>query len=144
MKCRDFANKLKGMLSSPPMEEMLTLVGATVKARTIHRFLGEIDPYGRDWKQLSSRTLDARYKSGRGAMILRDRGYLYRSLNFRVDINDDQVVIGFGMEYAPIHQFGAGKIPARPMLDLKSEDTIEDKLINAVILDVLDEYFVDI
>ena len=48
--------------------------------------------------------------------ILQDTGELRRSIHFRADNNG--VIIGSKLKYAATHQFGRGKIPARPYLGI--------------------------
>lgn len=77
------------------------------------------DPWGNPWKPLSPATLKQR-RQGRssraGAQILRDTGRLMNSLG--VSPQGENALFGTVVDYADIHQFGQGRVPARPFLPL--------------------------
>jgi phage gpG-like protein len=58
-----------------------------------------------------------------GKKILIDTGRLIRSITYRAMTRE--VVIGTNVKYAATHQFGRGKIPARPFLLVHDEDRRE-------------------
>lgn len=92
----------------------------------------------RKWRPLSPMTLMAWVSSRRtwvsktgrltaqgraalaGRKILTDTGRLRRSITGRVWGN--RLVIGTNVEYAPYHQYGTSRIPARPFLLFQAED----------------------
>ena len=98
-------------------------VGEYVMARTIKDCFGkEQAPDGSKWKPLSPARVKQRmkrHKSG-NMRILQDTGELRRSV--RYEASGDSVVIGSNLEYAATHQFGRGKIPARPFLGFTKHD----------------------
>lgn len=92
-------------------------IGMYVQRQTIkERFDKEQAPDGTKWKPLSParvRQRLRRHKSGQ-MKILQDIGELRRSVNYEAGKN--YVRIGSTLKYARTHQFGRGKIPARPFL----------------------------
>jgi phage gpG-like protein len=104
----DVLGKLLGALSNP--HDALAEIGAVVTENVRLGFADGKDPYGRPWAPVK-----------RGGSPLRDTGMLMNSWAYRVD--GDSVVVGSnrrdpksGAYIATIHQFGRGRIPARPML----------------------------
>jgi len=75
------------------------------------------------WAPLQPATIAARRRGrrkGGRARILRDTGRLAGSIIGR--IAGDSVIVGTNVIYAPTHQFGRGRIPARPFLLLQVAD----------------------
>lgn len=68
-----------------------------------------------------------------GRKILTDTGRLRNSINYRAEVN--RLIIGTNVSYAPYHQFGTKKMPARPFLLFQNEDIVE---IRRMIADYLD------
>ncbi len=74
---------------------LFTRLGRVMKTDTGMNFRHQQSPDGEPWEPLKLR-------QGR---ILSDTGRLRNSIHFEAD--DDQVVIGTNVKYAPVHQFGA-------------------------------------
>lgn len=105
------ADKLKNMT------QFWDTVGRYVQRQTIkERFDKEQSPDGQKWKPLAPSTVKHRKKRHKkGNMkILQDTGELRRSIAYEPE--DNCVKIGSKLKYARTHQFGRGKIPARPFL----------------------------
>ena len=99
------------------MRQFWSSVGMYVQRQTIReRFNKEQSPEGQKWKPLAQSTIRRRKKRHkRGNMkILQDTGALRRSIAYEAGSNS--VKVGSVLEYARTHQFGRGKIPARPFL----------------------------
>ena len=97
------------------MRKFWSSVGMYVQKQTIkERFDKEQTPDGQKWKPLAPATIKARKKRHKkGNMkILQDTGELRRSIKYEADTNS--VKVGSNLVYARTHQFGRGKIPARP------------------------------
>ena len=95
------------------------LVGMYVQKQTIkERFDKEQAPDGAKWKSLSAARIKQRMRRHRtGQMkILQDVGELRRSVQY--EATQTYVRIGSNLIYARTHQFGRGKIPARPFLGI--------------------------
>lgn len=95
------------------------LVGMYVQKQTIkERFDKEQAPDGTKWKPLSPARIKQRMRRHRtGQMkILQDVGELRRSVQY--EAGQTYVRIGSNLIYARTHQFGRGKIPARPFLGI--------------------------
>jgi phage virion morphogenesis protein len=120
--------KLKQQLSDMAagltrMKNFWGSVGSYVQRRTIkERFDKEQSPDGTKWQKLSPSTVKRRTKRHKGGdmRILQDTGELRRSVHFRAD--DGGVAIGTNVKYARTHQYGRGKIPARPFLGINAEE----------------------
>ena len=83
-------------------------------------FENQRDPQGRPWAPLQEKTLEMRLKRGfRGSRILIVKQILRNSFQPRIAREERRVSIGPSGPaaiYAATHQFGRGRIPARPML----------------------------
>ena len=99
------------------------LVGMYVQKQTIkERFDKEQAPNGEKWKPLSPARIKQRrkkHKTGR-MKILQDNGELRRSIHY--EAGQGGVRIGSVLKYARTHQFGRGKIPARPFLSVTQNE----------------------
>ena len=115
-------NRLKQKLQSQAnnllnLQPLWQLVGMYVQKQTIkERFDKEQAPDGTKWKSLSpARVKQRRKRHKTGSMkILQDTGELRRSVQY--EAKQTYVRIGSNLIYARTHQFGRGKIPARPFL----------------------------
>lgn len=85
-------------------------IGVEIHRHVIDCFEHEKSPDGINWAALSPATLKKR--RGGNANILRDKGNMYTSLGHNA--SDNHVEITIGQDYAPFHQFGTSKMPARP------------------------------
>ena len=105
------------------MRPLWQAVGMYVQRQTIReRFDKEQSPGGQKWKPLSPATLKQRsvkHKTGH-MKILQDTGELRRSITYEAEPNS--VRVGTALKYARTHQFGRGKIPARPFLGVNNEE----------------------
>ncbi len=105
------------------MRQFWASVGMYVQRQTIReRFNKEQTPESKKWKPLAESTIRRRKKRHkRGNMkILQDTGELRRSIAY--EANDDSVRVGSKLKYARTHQFGRGKIPARPFLGVTESE----------------------
>ncbi len=98
------------------MRQFWSSVGMYVQNQTIkERFNKEQSPEGQKWKPLAESTKRRKKRHKRGQMkILHDTGALRRSIAY--EAGNDSVKVGSVLKYARTHQFGRGKIPARPFL----------------------------
>ena len=111
------ANKLSNM------RQFWSSVGSYVQRQTIReRFNKEQSPDGQKWKSLAPSTIQHRKKRHKkGNMkILQDTGELRRSITYEAENNC--VKVGSKLKYARTHQFGRGKIPARPFLGVNDAE----------------------
>ena len=98
------------------MRQFWSSVGMYVQRQTIReRFNKEQSPDGQKWKPLAESTKRRKKRHKRGQMkILHDTGALRRSIAY--EAGNNSVKVGSVLKYARTHQFGRGKIPARPFL----------------------------
>lgn len=93
------------------------------------------------WAPLKPKTLAARRKKGSGAKILQDSGLLKASVTSNLEIKRMtklEYEFGTAKIYAATHQYGRGKIPARPFLLFQDSD---EKAIRRIFEDHLKEAF---
>ena len=105
------------------MRQFWSSVGMYVQRQTIReRFNKEQSPEGQKWKPLADATIRRRKKRHkRGQMkILHDTGELRRSMAY--EAGNNSVKVGSVLKYAQTHQFGRGKIPARPFLGVTESE----------------------
>ena len=98
-------------------------VGMYVQKQTLkERFDKEQAPDGTKWKPLSPARIKQRLKRHKtGSMkILQDVGELRRSVKY--EAGQKYVRIGSNLKYASTHQFGRGKISARPFLGVTQNE----------------------
>ena len=114
-------NKIKNLAEKlENLQPFFNSVGEYMKRRTIKEcFDKEQSPNGEKWKPLKEATLKRR-RNKSSHKILQDMGELRRSIQYKSSKND--VVIGSKLKYARTHQFGRGKIPARPYLGVTQSD----------------------
>lgn len=93
-------------------------VGETLLNSTRARFRSQTAPDGAPWQALSP-AYAARKRRNQG-QILTLYGHLRGTLVQRAD--RDSLRIGTPLIYGATHQFGRGRIPARPFLGLSAED----------------------
>lgn len=101
------------------LDASLAPLGEVLLEEVSQRFETQSDPQGRPWAPLSEKTLAMRAKKSRGTRILIVTAMLKNSFAPRIQREQRRVSIGPGgpaAVYAPTHQFGRGRIPARPML----------------------------
>lgn len=115
------ADKLKNM------RQFWSSVGLYVQKQTIkERFDKEQSPEGQKWKPLAPATVKRRLKRHKkGNMkILQDTGELRRNISHptALQVGDSYVRFGTKLKYARTHQFGRGKIPARPFLGVNESE----------------------
>ncbi|WP_104750407.1 phage virion morphogenesis protein [Helicobacter cynogastricus] len=82
---------------------------------------------GRNWTPLKPKTL--KYKSEHKPILERSR--LLRS-SVRVDITPQGVLTRVNVPYAPFHQLGTRKMPARRFLPFEKEGTPSRQLLKAM------------
>lgn len=96
-----------------------------VKQTVKERFDKEQSPEGKKWEKLSASRIKQRlrrHKSSGSIRILQDTGRL-RRVNYKA--SRDNVKVGSNLEYAATHQYGRGKIPARPFLGINDKERQE-------------------
>lgn len=104
------------------LDAALAPLGEVLHEEVSQRFETGTDPQGRVWEEWRDRelVLKARRKRGiTGTRVLIAKAILKNSFAPRVQPEQRRVSIGPGgpaAVYAPTHQFGRGRIPARPML----------------------------
>lgn len=104
------------------LRQFWTSVGLYVQKQTIsERFNKEQSPDGQKWKPLSPATIKRKKRHKNGNMkILHDTGELRRSIAY--EASNNSVRIGSKLKYARTHQFGRGKIHARPFLGVTENE----------------------
>ena len=100
------------------------------------RFRNEVDPEGKPWKELKSRSITSKYnsglkkKKGRKAVkgrskILQNTGRLKRSIQARN--TRTEAIVGTNIKYAANHNFGYRRIPQRRFMGLSIDQRIKYK-----------------
>jgi phage virion morphogenesis protein len=104
------------------LDSSLAPMGEVLSEFVSQRFETQTDPSGRPWAPLAEKTLLARARRGfRGTKILIVSAMLRNSFAPRIQPDARRVSIGPGgpaAPYAATHQYGRGRIPARPMLPI--------------------------
>jgi phage virion morphogenesis protein len=77
------------------------------------------DPYGTAWKPLKGARTRNKRGGDRGKPLV-DTGRLRGSLSYS-DVSPRGFRLGSNVAYAPVHQYGSRKIPARPMLPTRDK-----------------------
>ena len=97
-------------------------VGMYMIKQTMRNFENERSPEGIKWQSLSPARIKQRKKRSKKGhfKILSDTGELRRSVAYQAFKN--RVIFGSNLIYAATHQFGRGKIPARPFLGVTNEN----------------------
>lgn len=104
------------------LAEPLAEIGEQLLANTKDRFETGQSPDGVPWEPLSDRYIKSKRKQksrGVDAILVLD-DHLRGELGY--NSGDDWMEITAPQIYAATHQFGRGKIPARPFLGLSDED----------------------
>lgn len=107
------ADRLDDM--TPVMRE----VGDAIREASMEAFDREAAPDGGKWAPLSPATVRRR-RGGPAHRILQDTGMLRQSVVKRLE-SDRTVIVGARAQYAPYHQFGTRRLPARPFLGVSQE-----------------------
>lgn len=106
------------------LDAALAPLGEVLHEEVMQRFETATAPGGQPWAPLSERTLLARARRGfAGTRILIVTAMMRNSYTPRIQREQRRVGIGPGgpaAVYAATHQFGRGRIPARPMLPIGS------------------------
>lgn len=106
------------------MQPLMDRIAADMLKETQLNFRNEQSPEKISWEKLKESTLANRRKEGRGAKILQDTGQLLQSIHSKSKAtkNNAFALVGTnlkdknGYSYPKKHQFGKGKIPARPFI----------------------------
>lgn len=101
------------------MRPVMAEIGEALREASMEAFDTETAPDGRRWKPLSPVTI-ARRRGGPPYRILQDTGTLRQSITRQVD-SPLSVVVGTRVSYGAKHQFGSGRVPARPFLGVSDE-----------------------
>lgn len=135
----EFHRQVMHISNAPRDPRFWKKVEAVLMTESLRCFQEQQAPDGRAWKPLSEATLRARaYRRTKGyrktlkrikgsqskafqrslgdAKILQDRGLLRRSI--ATESGDSHARIGTTLKYAATHQYGRGRIPARPFIGL--------------------------
>ena len=109
-------------LSSQDRRQLLKNIGVEVEAQTQKRFDTQLSPEGKRWQDLADKTKHyyAKYFPGLRNSLLVLEGGLRDSIENQVD--DWSVLVGATKVYTATHQFGRGKIPARPYLGISTSN----------------------
>jgi phage virion morphogenesis protein len=109
----------KAKLSSEDRVQLLTNLGVEMESQTQERFDSQEAPDGKHWQDLAEKTKQyyARYFPGRRSILVGE-GNLRDSIESQVD--SWSVLVGATKVYAATHQFGRGKIPARPYVGISN------------------------
>ena len=115
----------KAKLSSGDRMQLLKNIGIEVEAQTQERFDMQTNPEGKRWQDLAEKTKQyyKRRFPGHRRSILVGEGGLRDSIESQV--NDWSVLVGAIKIYAATHQFGRGKIPARPYLGISTTNAAD-------------------
>lgn len=115
--------KLNLLTDALDTRAILDEAGAILFQRIRKRFLDQEDPDGIAWVPSAA----SRKRSGGGTLY--DTGRLFRSLQLYAD-GENTRAIGTNVPYAPIHNFGQGRMPRRQFLGFGDEDaTVVERLI---------------
>lgn len=119
-------------LSDMDTARMLDAIGSELESQTRRRISEEkTAPDGTPWAEWSDN-----YTPKPGGKLLERDGNLLDSIAF--EVGPDAVTVGSNMVYAATHQYGRGKIPARPFLGVSEENTAD---IGDVVMDFIAEAF---
>lgn len=103
------------LLRSENLEPLMAEIAGVFSAATEDAFENEADPAGSAWAPLSEQRIEERTKAGKWpGKILQFNGILAASV--QTSHGPLFAEIGSGMIYSGVHQFGFGRIPARPYL----------------------------
>lgn len=123
---RERLERLQGLDLSPALAAM----GEEHVLTIAKRFDAQTDPYGKRWEPRAWEKQgkpDPYGGSRRARGVAANRPILYLSGRLRNSIvyqlqGKTSVLIGSNLVYAATHQFGRGRIPARPYLDVTDAD----------------------
>ena len=103
--------------------------GGNVMLKSVHNNFIEA---GRPipWRPLSPAYAVRKARQGYSILPLTRTGLLRRSIAFRV--RNNSLKIGTSVTYAPYHQFGTSRMPARPYLIFQDDDIVK---INRLVTD---------
>lgn len=102
-------------------------IGALITASVKSEFDASQDPFGNPWAALKRPRPKSRNQNNKPLL---DSGKLKNSFSYRV-LSVNSVEIGTGVSYAPYHQRGTSKMPARKMLPETSMPQAWDNIITA-------------
>lgn len=125
----ELSKTIRGMsLDTHERTYLLKSLGVEMEVQTSERFEKKVTPEGKEWKELSESTKRWYAKkyhgtSDPGRGLLFRTGGLHDSLESQV--HGWSVLMGATKEYAAVHQWGRGGIPARQYLGVGREDTVE-------------------
>lgn len=106
------------------LELALADMGEYLMRSIRERAAREVDPQGVPWTPLSpryKRFKDAK-RPGKKKLTF-DNHMLFDQFSYQVQSR--QLLVGTAAKYGATHQFGRGKIPARPYLGISTEDETE-------------------
>lgn len=110
-------------LRNPQLKKMLDAVGAVVESQTKRRIQSEkTSPEGNSWEAWSPAYAKTRH-SNQSLLINTGQRGLLGSITHNV--SGTELEVGTNLVYSGVHQYGHGKIPARPYLGVSSENQDE-------------------
>ena len=124
--------RLRG-LADMDTSGLMPRLGEYLQNSTQERFKAEAGPDGSRWAVLQPRTRQRKRRNP--STILTERGFLRKNIQWQVTA-PGRVEVGSSMVYAATHQFGRGKIPARPFLGLSRKD---EEQVGEIVRDWLSE-----
>lgn len=102
-------------------------------------FSKESSPWGGAWAALKPITIERRKKKGTCCKKLQDTLALYNS--FEKTVDNKSAKVSTGIVYSATHQFGRGRIPARPFMPLDSSGVLLPVDLTKQILDILGDHY---
>lgn len=142
-KFRGALSRARDALGDEGMQPLLERIGNRLFNSTKARAEQQIAPDGSAWIALSPRYQRRKAKRYPGRRVLEREGHMLGDrLNYQV--LGDTLLLGTsgkskrGYPYPVAHQFGRGRVPARPFLGLSTED--EADILETVALHLADAF----
>lgn len=106
---KELADKIRTLTGAGFKRELSQALAVSAWQQTLASFDQSRDPYGTPWKPLKVR---------QGKPLI-DTGQMRQSVS--TEATDNGFRLRIGTTYAPVHQFGTDRIPARPMIPLAEQ-----------------------
>lgn len=142
-KLREALRRARVALAGNAMRELLERLGNRLFNSTKARAEQQVAPDGSPWAALSPRYQRRKAKKYPGRRILEREGHMLGD-RLAYQVTDDTLLIGTsgrskrGYTYPLAHQFGRGRVPARPFLGLSAED--EADILETIELHLADAF----
>jgi len=111
------------VLSGGDKAGLLNSLGMVIEEQTKSRFDVQRDPEGDPWKELTEAYKERKGLTSSGGILVRE-GFLQMAIEHQLK-GGDTVLVGSPREYAPYHQEGTKKMPARKFLGFGTDDITE-------------------